>query len=588
MRGVPSTVEVVDPPRPVVRLRLLAVSLLLVVTAFHQSAGLIGNDTKLDLTADPGRFLHRALDLWNPSSAGGQLQNQAYGYLFPMGLFHWVGYEIGLPGWVVQRLWMALLLVTAFLGVVRLGGRLALGTHTTQVLGGLAYALAPRVLTEVGGNSSEILPFAVLPWVLLPLIRGEDRPRRAAARSGVAVLCMGAVNATAVLALLPLPALWLVPGLRRGSGRRLALWWSVCVGLAITWWFVPLLLQGRYSPNFLNYIETAATTTSTTSPGEVLRGTSHWLGYVATGGGPWWRSGWTLVTNSVAILNTAVLAGLCLVGLVRRRMPAQGRLVTVAAIGLIAMCAAHAGPLDGPAVSGLQHLLDGTLAPFRNIHKFDALVRLPLALGLCHLLSRFPSVELRRVVTGATTVALIGSAIPALAGQLVPTGGYDELPSWWQQTGAWLDDHDATGRALVVPAASFGEFQWGRPLDNPLQALTTTDWVVRDAVPLGSPGLTRLLDAVENRLETGLGSQALAPVLARSGVHYLVVSNDLDPARTGAPRPVLVHEALTGSPGLTRVASFGPKTGGQAKQRAVVSDDGLDTAYPAVEVWEVS
>ena len=588
MRGVPSSVEVVDPPRPVVRLRLLAVSLLLVVTAFHQSAGLIGNDTKLDLTADPGRFLRRALDLWNPSSAGGQLQNQAYGYLFPMGLFHWVGYELGIPGWVVQRLWMALLLVTAFLGVVRLAGRLSLGTHGTRMLGGLAYALAPRVLTEIGGNSSEILPFAVLPWVLLPLIGGEARPRKAAAQSGVAVLCMGAVNATAVLALLPLPALWLVPGLRRRSGRRLALWWAFCVGLATTWWFVPLLLQGRYSPDFLNYIETAATTTSTTSPGEVLRGTSHWLGYVSTGGGPWWRSGWTLVTSSVAILNTAVVAGLCLVGLVRRRMPAQGVLVTATAIGLLAMCAAHAGPLDGPAVHALRSLLDGSLAPFRNVHKFDALVRLPFALGLCHLLARLPTVELRRVLVGATAVALVGSSIPALAGQLVPTGGYEQLPAWWQQTGAWLDEHDASGRALVVPAAGFGEYQWGRPLDNPLQALAKTDWMVRDAVPLGSPGLTRLLDAVENRLGTGLGSQALAPVLARSGVRYLVVSNDLDPTRTGAPRPVLVHAALGGSPGLTRVASFGPRTGGQGTKRALVSDDGLDTAYPAVEVWAVA
>jgi arabinofuranan 3-O-arabinosyltransferase len=575
---------------PVLRLRQAAISLLLVVTTFHQSPGLISNDTKIDLTADPGRFLARALDLWNPSSAFGQLQNQAYGYLFPMGSFHLLGYWLGLPGWIVQRAWMSLLLVTAFLGVLRLAARLELGTSTTRLLGGLAYALSPRILTELGGNSSEILPMALLPWVLIPLVgpRAQEQPRRAAMRSAVAVLCMGAINATAVLALMPLPVLFLLPGLRRAAGRRLAAWWVVAMGLACTWWLVPLLLQGRYtSSNFLDYIETAATTTSTTSVSEVLRGTSHWLAYIATPGGPWWRSGWTLVTSGGVILNTAVLAALCAVGLLRKGMPAQGRLAAAAAVGLLAMSVGHAGPLDGPFVGPAHDLLDGALAPFRNVHKFDPLLRLPLALGLCHLLGKATPGRARQAVSGLVVLALIGTAAPAIAGQLVPVGGYQKLPSWWDETGAWLDDHAGRERSLVLPATGFGEYLWGRPLDNPLQALTTRPWAVRDAVPLGSPGTTRLLDAIDARVDTGRGSAALAPVLARSGVRYLVVSNDLDRTRTGAPRPALVHQALDSSPGLHRVAAFGPLVGSDDSQRSVVTDRGLDTRAPAVEVYEV-
>ena len=587
-RGI--TPEGHAPPRLVVRLRQAAVCLLLVVVAFQQSPGLIGNDTKLDLTADPHRFLARALELWNPSSAFGQLQNQAYGYLFPMGPFHLLGLELGVPAWAVQRAWMALLLVTAYLGLLRLAARLELGTPTTRLLGALAYALAPRVLTEIGANSSEILPMALLPWTLVPLVgrRAEGLARTAAARSGFAVLCMGAVNATAVLTVLVLPAVWLVPGLRRASGRRLAAWWVLSVVLATAWWVVPLLLQGRYAPDFLAYIETAATTTSTTSLSEVARGSSHWLAYVSTGGAPWWRAGWTLVTNAGVILDTAVLAALCLAGLIRRRMPAQGRLTAAAAVGLLLLCAAHAGPYDGPATGALRDLLDGALAPFRNVHKADPLLRLPLALGLCHLLGSVTADRTRRALAAATGIALLGVGVPALAGQLVPAGGYAQLPSWWRSTGTWLDDHQGQGRVLVVPARGFGEYTWGRPLDDPLQALTRAPWAVRDAVPLGSAGTTRLLDAIGVRLDTGVGSPALAEVLARSGVRYVVVANDLDRARTGVPRPVVVHQALAASPGISEVASFGPALGSTPTSRAVLPDRGLDPTYPAVQVYEVA
>ena len=109
-------------------------------------------------------------------------------------------------------------------------------------------------------------------------------------------------------------------------------------------------------------------------------------------------------------------------------------------------------------------------------------------------------------------------------------------------------------------------------------------------MPLTPPGAIRMLDAIETRLAQGRGARGLAANLKRAGIAFLVVRNDL--ARLpDIPDPVLVHQALAQSPGLRRVATFGPEVGGGAhldkrKQRVLING-GWQSRYPAVEIFEV-
>ncbi|ETB30076.1 hypothetical protein O983_00295 [Mycobacterium avium 09-5983] len=96
---------------------------------FAQSPGRISPDTKLDLTANPLRFLARATNLWNSELPFGQAQNQAYGYLFPHGTFFLIGHALGVPGWITQRLWWALLLTVGFWGLLRVAEALGIGSR---------------------------------------------------------------------------------------------------------------------------------------------------------------------------------------------------------------------------------------------------------------------------------------------------------------------------------------------------------------------------------------------------------------------------------------------------------------------------
>src|SRR5688572_7454944 len=330
----------------------------------------------------------RSLHLWNPAATSGELQNQAYGYLFPMGPFFAAGQALGVPMWITQRLWCAVLLCLAFAGILLLARKLGIGTNAGQHLGAIAYALAPRMLTEIGPLSAELVPAALLPWVLLPLIRPRS-PRRAAALSAVAVLCMGGVNAALVVMVLVLPGLWLVT--RRFTRRHVALvaWWVAAIAGCALWWLLPLLLLGRYSLPFLTYVETAANTTGVVSLFQAVRGTNQWVAYVVEGE-PWWPAGFMLVDNPILTAATMALAALGLAGLAARGLPERRFLVLGTLAGLTLITVGFVGALDSPLSHAARHLLDGPLAPLRNVHKFEPVLRLPIALGLMHALTRVP------------------------------------------------------------------------------------------------------------------------------------------------------------------------------------------------------
>jgi arabinofuranan 3-O-arabinosyltransferase len=573
----------------------LLVPALLVLTSFLQAPGKVTFDTDLDLALNPSHLLHRALHLWSAQSGFGGVGDQTYGFLFPMGPFFALGHLLQLPDWVVQRLWAGLVLVVAYEGARRLVRRLISPLPLVTVLAGLGWALSPRMLTVIGPFSAEALPVALLPWILLPLVvHLPHDPRRAAWRSGLAVLCLGAVNATASLAVLPVPLLFV---LTRRTGWRTTTrnlgWWLSAVVLATLWWIGPLLLLGTYSPPFTDWVESARTTTDPVGAFATLRGATDWVAYVPSGAHGFWPAAWDLATSPWLVALTALVGVLGLAGLSSRTLPERRFLVLTAVLGLAVLILGHAGSPASPFASSARDLLDGVLVPFRNIYKFDAVLRLPLLLGLAHLVHRVAVRERRgllpsgrRVGPLAVAALLLLVATPAWAGTLRPGPGFPALPSWWSSAAGFAAADGIAGRTLVVPQATTGQYRWGRTIGEPLEALATSPWAVRDQVPLTQPGNTRLVDAVEGVLASGRGSVALATVLARSGVGQLVVRNDLNRRTSDTLPPVRVRQALERSPGMRLVRSFGPPQPVPGSATSIL-DGAIDTAPAALEVWAV-
>lgn len=586
-------------------LRLVTACVLLTGLAFVQSPGFVVSDTKFDLVVDPAGFLGRALHLWDPEGTFGQLQNQAYGYLWPMGPFFVLGDGLGLPPWVVQRLWWALVLCIAFVGAALLARALGVRSDLAVLVGATAYALSPRMITVLGPISIEAWPSALAPWVLLALVIGSQRgsPRRAAALAGLGVAMVGGVNAAATFAVIPLGAVWVLTRPRGPRRTALLVWWPFFTLLGTLWWLVPLFLMGAYSPPFLDFIETASATTFPTTVVDALRGTSNWVPYLDGRS----RSGNELLTTSYLALNSGVVLLFGAVGLLDRRTPHRPFLAVGLAVGLLMVTAGHAGAVSGWFAPDLAAALDGVLAPLRNVHKFDPVIRLPLVLGLAFLLDHAVARRRRSAASGRvleravllTTAAVVvaGAALPALGGRLAPTGGVEEVPDYWHETAAWLAEQDRADPAgggavaLLAPGSRFADYTWGSTRDEPLQFLADSRWAVRNVVPLTPPGTIRMLDGIEERLSQGEGGAGLAAYLQRAGIRFVVVRNDLV-ADGDLPSPALVRQALAASPGLDVVARFGPEVGGDA---AVVADDGARTVlqggwleeHAAIEVYEV-
>src|SRR3954470_12919766 len=188
----------------------LGLAALAFLLAFVQRPGWASSDTKIDLHVDPWRFLGDVTSTWTPTGSLGHVQGGQYsGYLFPMGPFFALGHALGIPDWLIGRLWLGTLIALGAWGVVRLlDAWLGPERGVAHVVAGLVFSLNPYVVVFSNQTSVTLLGYAALPWLLLCVHRGLRNPRGWWWPAALALLVAatgGGVNA-AVTA-------WLVPAL---------------------------------------------------------------------------------------------------------------------------------------------------------------------------------------------------------------------------------------------------------------------------------------------------------------------------------------------------------------------------------------
>ena len=322
--------------------------------ALWQRPGDATSDTKIDLHVDPGGFLRDVASVWTSTGSLGHLQGGQYGgYLWPMGPFFALGHAIGLEEWLVQRLWLGTVLALLAYGVVRLlDDLLERERGAAHLAAGAIALLNPYVVVFTNRTSITLLAYAALPWLMLAVHRGAQRPRSwlwPAVFALVLTTAGGGVNAGVLAWVLLAPLMLLlyeplVGGTTWKASRGFAWRTVITSSVASAWWVVPLLVQTRYGIDFLRFTEQPGTIWGTTSSTESLRLMGYWVSYIGVGFSgrplPYFDDSHTMLFSAPVLVASLVVPGLALAGFAWTRRWRYGPLfLALVLVGLIVMIA---------------------------------------------------------------------------------------------------------------------------------------------------------------------------------------------------------------------------------------------------------
>lgn len=551
------------------RLLLGGLSLLLVGAAiaatFTQAPGHVVADARYEHVAAPGQFLARHATVWDDERTLGQTQR----YFSPAVGAYQAGLErLGSPPWVIQRGTHALLLAGAAIGTLLLA-RALVSEPVAWAAAGFLFAFNPYS-SQFLVPSGLFTAYALAPWMALAAVRGvrhgSDRWRWGAVFA-LAVFCAGMLNTSSLLlAMIPAGVLGLLQvstgaadwrGVRAWAWRGLVL----SVGVSAAMLVVLFLLSDVINVNLVT-TETPETVASTTSASESWRGLGQWLSYFRFGGDQLRDQATPFFTNPLVIVAGFVPLASAAHAAVRARSRQFAGLLALAAVSVVLMVGIH--PVGDPSPFGrlLGEGFDSSLfvRGFRSMYKAGAGLQLAVGVlagaGLAALV-RAPKRELRLVGLVAVP-AVVAAAFPFWTGELYNSSErHEDIPEYWEEAFAWFAEQPREPGVLVLPSLARTTYRWGFVNDTLLDANLPQPAVSARTLPQSTDVLADLTEWIdEYAAGTGARPGALAPVLDRIGVRWVLIQNDLSWFEAGVPRPAH-FDAIRSDPAFRLAASFG-------------------------------
>lgn len=550
----------------------LGLTLLLAAIILANSFGILTPDTKPEMFLTPARTAARFASSWLDTPNLGT-PNYNVGIVPVAALFSILD-AAGAPAWLIMRIWRAALLIAAAWGA-RLVLREVMGESANQrgaavasVGAAVAYAANPYIIVG-GATTPTMLPYALLPWLVVCWLRGFRAPTwRWASAAALVLAAMSGLNA-GVVAIIQLVVL--VPLLFHAclvERHRLAsvVWLLVRTGLFYAllsaYWLIPAVSALSVGESIAGATESVSAINMANSFPEVLRGLGMWTLYGADGEG-WFDPGHVsfFLAPLIVVLS---FGGPVIAALGVRLSNSPGRLFGASSVLVGALVMVGTFPHDdqtpwGRAVGAAIDNVPGLIA-FRTTNKAGAVLELGLAvlvgLGAMSIAQWVRSFWARAVALLGAAAVVAGSVFPALTGDLyqIPM----DLPKYWNQAADVVNERGADSRVLMVPGTGLPSYSWGYLGPDEIgPSLFRRPFVFRSASPSGGSYASNLLAGVDMRLHQGtLPPGTVSTLAAYLGVGDVVGRYDVRGTGTIGAR---VEAILDADPGLGAPQGFGPE-----------------------------
>ncbi len=174
----------------------------------------------------------------------------------------------------------------------------------------------------------------------------------------------------------------------------------------------------------------------------------------------------------------------------------------IVAVGMVLAVGAH--PWDAPSPYGalFRTFTGGDLGlSFRSTPRAVPLIVLGLAVFLgagAAALARWRP-GWHAPVAGVLIVLICLNMAPLFRGQLVDRNLVrdSEVPAYWLDAAAALDDGDRGTRVLELPGIDFAAYRWGNTVDPITPGLMDREFVARELIPYGTPPSANLVNDVD-------------------------------------------------------------------------------------------
>ncbi|EAP99253.1 putative membrane protein [Janibacter sp. HTCC2649] len=551
---------------------LAVLSLAMAAVLVANSFGIFTPDTKPEIFLAPARTAARFASSWlDTPNLGAPNYNVG---VVPVAALFSIFDAAGIPTWVIMRLWrFALLLIAAW------GARLVLrelmrdsadgrGAQVASVAAAVAYAANPYVVVG-GATTPTMLPYALLPWLVVSWLRGFRAPSwRWAAAAALVLTGMSGLNAgvVAVLQLVVLVPVVVHACLVEGHRFRSVAWLVVRTGLIFVvlsaYWLVPAISALAVGESIAGVTESVGAINMANSFPEVLRGLGMWTLY-GSGGDGWFEPGHVsyVLAPLIVILSFGgpVVAAL---GVRLTRSPARLFGAVSVLTGALVMVGTFPhlnqspwGRLVNVAIEDVPGLI-----AFRTTNKAGAILELGMAvligLGAMGVAARVKAWWAKSLSLLGAVAVVAASVFPAMTGDLytVPMN----VPRYWTQASDLVNSRGADSRVLMVPGTGLPSYSWGYSGPDEIgPSLFRRPFVFRSASPSGGTYASNLLSGVDTRLQQGTLPQGTVSALAGYlGVGDVVGRYDVTDGGSIGER---VESNLDSDPGLTAPAGFGPQ-----------------------------